>query len=143
MSAQTKTRERRQYRRISDAIALQICQHNETANEPEFGADVLPAHPTHVVSLSPNGLKCFHDQPFSNGDILRLRIRLFPEGQIISTRARVILAGKEDKPNKSDRFFAGLDFVDPTEEQKAQLLEHIDRVARQSFGGAVKLVNRS
>ncbi len=142
MSAQTKPRERRQYRRISDAIALQICQADETANESDFDADDLPEHPTHVVSLSPNGLKCFHDQPFGNGEIMHLRIRLFPDGQVFSTRARVVLAGKEDKPNKSDRFFAGLDFVGLTEEQKAQLLEHIDRVARQSFGGAIKLVNR-
>lgn len=141
MSAQRKSEERRQYRRISDAIALQIHQPDETANPPEFGDD-LPEHPTHVVSLSPNGLKCYYDRPFSNDDMLHLRIRLFPGGQVLSTRARVVMAGKEDKPNKTNRFFAGLAFVGLADEQKTQLLEHIERVARESFGGAVKLVNR-
>ncbi len=142
MSALPISDERRKYRRISDAIALQIHQPDEAANEREFDAVGLPEHPTHVVSLSPNGFKCYHDEVFSDGEILQLSIRLFPSGQRIDTKARVVNSGEDDKPNKNNRFFAGLSFIKLSGEHKKLLLEHIDGVARESFGGAVKLVNR-
>lgn len=142
MSAQPKSEERRKYRRISDAIALQIRLSDEAANEQQFDAAELPDHPTHVVSLSPNGLRCYHDEMFNDGDKLQLSIRLFPSGERIDTEARVINSGEDDKPNKNNRFFAGLSFVNLSGERKVQLLEHIDSIARETFGGAVKLVNR-
>ena len=142
MSAQPKSEERRKYRRISDAIALQIRLSDEAANEQEFDAADLPDHPTHVVSLSPNGLRCYHDENFNDGEMLQLSIRLFPSGERMETQARVVNSGEDNKPNKNNRFFAGLSFVKMSAENKKQLLEHIDGVARESFGGAVKLVNR-
>jgi len=102
MSALEKSKERRQFRRISDAIALTIRPVDEAANEQDYEGSDLPDYPTHVVSLSPNGLKCYHSESF-----------------------------------------AGLSFVSLSKEVREQLLAHIDRVARESFGGSVKLVNRS
>ncbi len=142
MSALPKSDERRAYRRVSDAIAMQIHLPDEAANERQFDVVELPDHPTHVVSLSPNGLKCYHDEAFSDGDVLQVSIRLFPSGLRIDTEARVVNSGEDDKPNKNNRFFAGLAFVKMPKECKAQLLEHIQCVAKESFGGAVKLVNR-
>lgn len=142
MSALKKTEERREYRRISDAIALQISPVDEAANEQHYDAPALPDHPTHVVSLSPNGLKCYYNDSFTDGDVMQLSMRLFPGGDRIDTLARVVNSGEEDNARKVDRFFAGLAFIDLPEAVSAVLLEHIDRVARQSFGGAVKLVNR-
>lgn len=143
MSAQPKSDERRKYRRVSDAIALQIRQSDEAANEQDYDAADLPHHPTHVVSLSPNGLKCYHDEQFNDGETLKLSMRLFPGGERLDTEARVINSGEEsNKPNKNNRFFAGLSFVNLTGERKQRLLDHMDRVARESFGSSVKLVNK-
>ena len=143
MSAQLKADERREFRRISDAIALQIQVKDEAANEQSFDPTDLPDHPTHVVSLSPNGLKCYHSEAFSDGDVLQLSFKLFPDGYQIDTRARVVNSGEEENSRKNDRFFAGLSFIKLDGVVREKLLEHIDRVARESFGGAVKLVNRA
>lgn len=143
MSALKSTEERREFRRISDAIALQIMPVDEAANDSDFEGADLPDHPTHVVSLSPNGLKCYHNALFTDGDILQLSIKLFPSGVRIDTQARVVNSGEDENSRKNDRFFAGLSFMNLTPNGSKQLLEHIELVARESFGGAVKLVNRS
>jgi len=143
MSALEKSEERRQFRRISDAIALTIRIVDEAANEQDYEGSELPDYPTHVVSLSPNGLKCYHSEAFSNGDKLQLSIKLFPSGSQIDTEAVVVNSGEDEAKRQNDRFFAGLSFVDLNEQDCERLLNHIDGVARQSFGGAIKLVNRS
>ena len=68
---------------------------------------------------------------------------MFPGGVRIDTEAVVINSGEDEAKRQNDRFFAGLSFVDLSDENSELLLNHIDRVARESFGGAVKLVNRS
>lgn len=133
--------ERRSYRRISDAIGLRVDIIDAAANESEIDPIELPDYPTHVVSLSPNGLKCYHTDPFNDGDRVRLTMRLFPEQTVIELEAEVISAGEDRTRSKTDRFFAGLAFKEVSDENQQILLEHIDLVARQSFGGAVKLVN--
>ncbi len=143
MSALEKSNERRQFRRISDAIALAIHAADEAANEQDYEGAELPDYPTHVVSLSPNGLKCYHSEVFNDGDKLQLSIKLFPSGVRIDTQAIVVNSGEDEGKQQNNRFFAGLSFVGLSEENSDQLLDHIDRVARESFGGAVKLVNRS
>ena len=143
MSALEKSEERRQFRRISDAIALTIHVVDEAANEQDYEGSELPDYPTHVVSLSPNGLKCYHSESFNDGDKLQLSIKLFPSGDRIDTLAVVVNSGEDEAKRKNDRFFAGLSFVNLGKEVREQLLGHIDRVARESFGGSVKLVNRS
>jgi len=143
MSALEKNKERRKFRRISDAIALTISEVDEAANEQDYEGTDLPDYPTHVVSLSPNGLKCYHDQAFGDGDKLQLSIKLFPGGERINTEAVVVNSGEDEAKRQNNRFFAGLSFVNLSKEDRAQLLSHIDRVARESFGGAVKLINRA
>jgi len=123
-NALEKKDERRKYRRVSDAIALHLQHVDEAANAEQFDVPELADYPTHVVSLSPNGLKCFHREPFNDGDVLQLSFKLFPSKQQID-----------------DRYFAGLSFEKLDGEQRELLLEHIDQVARSSFGGSVKLVN--
>lgn len=140
-NALEKKNERRKYRRVSDAIALQMQIVDEAANEQSFDATELADYPTHVVSLSPNGLKCFHSAPFEKGDVLQLSFRLFPSQQKIDTRAVVVNSGEDTNSTKNDRFFAGLSFVKLDSELRETLLEHIDQVARSSFGGSVKLIN--
>ncbi|MEM7259934.1 MAG: PilZ domain-containing protein [Pseudomonadota bacterium] len=140
-NAQQKSEERRSYRRISDAIGLRVDIMDAAANESEIEPVELPDYPTHVVSLSPNGLKCYHTDPFNDGDQVRLTMRLFPEQTVIEMVAEVVSAGEDRTRSKTDRFFAGLAFREVSKENHDILLEHIDLVARQSFGGAVKLVN--
>jgi hypothetical protein len=139
-NALLKTEERRSYRRVSDAIALRI-DVIDAANQTEFEPVELPDYPTHVVSLSPNGLKCYHTDPFNDGERVVLSIRLFPEQTAFEVEAEVVNSGEDRTRSKNDRFFAGLAFSNPTDEVRELLLEHIDLVARQSFGGAVKLIN--
>ncbi len=143
MSAQEKSVERRKFRRISDAIALSIQPVDEAANEQDYEGSDLPDYPTHVVSLSPNGLKCYHHEAFNDGEKLQLSIKLFPGGVRIDTEAVVVNCGEDEGKRQNDRFFAGLSFRGLSEENSEQLLSHIDRVARESFGGAIKLVYRS
>ena len=140
MSALKKTAERRKYRRVSDAVALQITSFDEAASEQNSEACELPQSPTHVVSLSPTGLKCYYHEPFNTGDILQLSIRLFPSGERFDAQAKVVNSGK-DESSRNNRYFAGLSFKGLSQEQRSQMLEHLDGIARQSFGGAVKLVN--
>ncbi len=140
-NAVEKSEERRGYRRVSDAIALQIQIVDEAANEEAYDAPELPDYPTHVVSLSPNGLKCYHSEPFNEDEVLQLSMVFFPSKLRIDTTARVVNSGEDGHAQKSDRFFAGLSFIDLEDDKSEQLLEHIAQVARQSFGGAVKLVN--
>ncbi len=135
-----KEEERRSFRRISDAIALRI-DAIASANESAFEPAELPDYPTHVVSLSPNGLKCYHTEPFNNGDRVILSIRLFPEQTVLQIEAEVANAGEDRTRSKNDRFFAGLSFRNFSEENKTIMLDHIALVAKQSFGGTVKLVN--
>lgn len=139
-NALLKAEERRSYRRVSDAIALRI-DVIDAADQTEIEPDDLPDYPTHVVSLSPNGLKCYHTDPFNDGERVMLSIRLFPEKSSFQVEAEVVNSGEDRTRSKNDRFFAGLAFVNPADEVRELLLEHIDLVARQSFGGAVKLVN--
>ena len=56
--------------------------------------------------------------------------------------ADVVNSGEDGTRSKDDRFFAGLAFRNLSQESRDLILEHIDVVARQSFGGAVKLVNK-
>lgn len=140
-NALEKNDERRKYRRVSDAIALQLQLADEAANAEQYDVPELADYPTHVVSLSPNGLKCFHSAPFNDGDVLQLSFRLFPSKQQIDVRAVVINSGEDTNSAKNDRYFAGLSFEKLDGEQRELLLEHIDQVARSSFGGSVKLVN--
>jgi len=138
-SLSTKS-ERRRFRRVSDAIALKISSADQAANDESIDGADLPDFPTHVVSLSSSGLKCYHEEPFNDGDIVRLSIALFPEKTRLELKARVVNSGEEQARSKDNRFFAGLAFEGITDEQQGTILEHIDRVARQSFGGSVKLV---
>lgn len=140
-NALKKDQERRKFRRVSDAIALQIELIDEAANEQDYTSVELSDYPTHVVSLSPNGLKCYHSEPFNDGDTLQLSMRLFPSQHRIDTMAKVVNSGEDVNGGKTDRFFAGVAFKNLDEDDIAKLLEHIDQVARQSFGGAVKLIN--
>lgn len=140
-NAVEKNDERRAYRRVSDAVALYIEVVDEAANAQSYDVPDLPDYPTHVVSLSPNGLKCFHSEPFNDGDKLYLSMRFFPGDLRIDTLATVVNSGEDVNAQKTDRFFAGLSLDNLTDEDRENLLQHIDAVARQSFGGAVKLVN--
>ena len=96
MSALEKSKERRQFRRISDAIALTIRVIDEAANDQDYEAFELPDFPTHVVSLSPNGLKCYHSEAFNDVDKLQLSIKLFPGGDRIETEAVVVNSGEDE-----------------------------------------------
>jgi len=136
--------ERRNYRRISDAVALHVeIVDQDVANDASIELPELPEHPTHVVSLSPTGLKCYHDQPFSDGEIVRLSVMLFPDKIRFDVEARVVNSGEDRRSGKDDRFFAGMAFSNMTDEVRDVVLEHIDKVARQSFGGSVKLIYKS
>lgn len=139
-NALLKTEERRGYRRISDAIGLRV-DALDAANENDIEPTDMPDYPTHVVSLSPNGLKCYHVEPFNDGDQLRLTMRLFPEQTVIEVDVTVVNAGEDRTRSKNDRFFAGMSFDNMSDETRQILLDHIDLVARQSFGGSVKLIN--
>ena len=143
-NAVEKSEERRSYRRISDAVALQIDvqEGSEAANQPNIDRIELPDYPTHVVSLSPNGLKCYHTVPFNEGDKVLLTIKFFPGMQCLDIMAEVVNSGEDGTRGKDDRFFAGLAFRKLGKENREIILDHIDGVARQSFGGAVKLVNK-
>ena len=143
-NAVEKSEERRSYRRISDAVALQIDvqEDGEAANQPSIDRIELPDYPTHVVSLSPNGLKCYHTEPFSEGDKVSLTIKLFPGQQCLDIMAEVVNSGEDGTRAKDDRFFAGLAFRKLSKDNREIILDHIEGVARQSFGGAVKLVNK-
>ena len=46
MSALEKNKERRKFRRISDAIALTISEVDEAANEQDYEGTDLPDYPT-------------------------------------------------------------------------------------------------
>lgn len=133
--------ERREYRRVSDAVALHIeAIDGEAANDSDIREIEVPDYPTHVVSLSPNGLKCFHHEAFTDGDMLSLSLRLFPDGNIVTVRGRVVNSGEDRQKGDKDRFFAGIAFKGLSDEQRETILEHIDGVAKKSFGGAVKLI---
>jgi hypothetical protein len=133
--------ERREYRRVSDAVALHIEPvDGEAANDASMHQIELPDHPTHVVSLSPNGLKCFHHEAFNDGDMLSITLKLFPSESTMVMRARVVNSGEDKQKGTQDRFFAGLAFKGLQDDQKAQILEHIESVALKSFGGSVKLI---
>lgn len=136
--------ERRDYRRISDAVALRIeIVDQDAANDASIELPELPSHPTHVVSLSPTGLKCYHDEPFNEGDIVRLSIVLFPDQTRVDIQAQIVNSGEDRHSGKSDRFFAGMAFTKMRDEDRELVLEHIDSVARRSFGGSVKLIYKS
>lgn len=143
-NALRKNEERRSYRRVSDAVALAVVRLEEHGGDEQSHpvTDELPNHPTHVISLSPNGLKCYHPEPYDEGDKVLLGIKLFPEETTLEIEATVVNAGEESDPGKKDRFYAGMAFSSATDEQRQILLDHLDRVARNSFGGAVKLVNK-
>ena len=140
MGALLKTEERRNYRRISDAIGLRI-DVIDAANQSDVEQVELPDYPTHVVSLSPSGLKCYHTDSFNEGDRVVLTIRLFPEQSVYEIEGLVANSGEDRTRSKNDRFFAGIAFTNMQDEVATALLDHIDLVARQSFGGAVKLIN--
>jgi len=136
-----KNAERREYRRVSDAVALHIERiDGEAANDADVRPVELPDHPTHVVSLSPNGLKCFHHEAFTDGDLLSLTLKLFPAEITICVRGRVVNSGEDGQKGGKDRFFAGIAFKALNSQQQDVILDHIDGVAKKSFGGAVKLI---
>jgi len=110
----------------------------ESAQKVDFD---LPDYPTHVVSLSPNGVKFFHDESFELGDTLSVGIVIFPSKDRIDVRGKVVNVGEEMDKSKQNRFFAGLSFEDLSEDDEKILLDHISQVAKQSFGGTVKLIN--
>lgn len=133
--------ERREYRRVSDAVALHIeVIDGEAANDADMRQVELPGHPTHVINLSPSGLKCFHHEAFNDGDIVSISMRLFPSNTVVCLRGRVANSGEERQKGEKDRFFAGIAFTGVKKDQQEIILEHIEGVAKKSFGGAVKLI---
>ena len=140
-NALNRNTERREYRRVSDAIALNIeVVDGEAANDSDIRQVELPDHPTHVISLSPNGFKCFHHEAFAVGDMVTLTLKLFPSGNTLVVGGRIVNSGEDSQKGEKDRFFAGIAFRSLSDEQREVILDHIDGVARQSFGGAVKLI---
>lgn len=143
-NALNRNAERREYRRVSDAIALNIeVIDGEAANDSDIRRVELPDHPTHVISLSPNGFKCFHHEAFSVGDHVTLTLKLFPAGNTLAVGGRVVNTGEDSQKGERDRFFAGIAFRNLSDEQREVILDHIDAVARKSFGGAVKLIYKT
>jgi len=135
-NALRKTEERRQFRRVSDAVALAVSL--ESAQKVDFD---LPDYPTHVVSLSPSGIKYFHDEAFELGDTVSIGFVIFPSMDRIDVRAKVVNVGEEMDKSKQNRFFAGMAFEDLSADDEKILLDHISQIAKQSFGGTVKLIN--
>ncbi|OED39743.1 hypothetical protein AB833_14090 [Chromatiales bacterium (ex Bugula neritina AB1)] len=143
-SAQIDMTEKRSYRRISDAVALYIeIVDPAVANSARFELPELPDHPTHVVNLSPSGLKCYHSEPFNDQDSVALSMMLFPEQTRLELQATVVNYGELPSGGQKDRFFAGLAFKNLSDESRDILLQHIDSIVRRSFGGAVKLVYKA
>jgi len=59
---------------------------------------------------------------------------------VVTVRGRVVNSGEDRQKGDKDRFFAGIAFKGLSDEQRETILEHIDGVAKKSFGGAVKLI---
>ncbi len=133
-----KQQEKRSFRRVSDAIALEVCP--EQDDRAVNMAERLPIHPTHVVSLSGSGMRFYHSEPYEVGERLQTAVRLFPSGQCLEVVAEVVNAGESPGATKTLRYFTGIAFRDMSEEDQKRLVAHLDGVAAKAFSGVVKLV---
>jgi len=138
--ANSLAKERREFRRICDAVALDVERVDDPENPPVSDISV-PCHPTHVVSLSPNGMRFFYPQAFAAGETVRIGLGLFPGDTKLLIDAEVMNSGERTEAPKTQRFFVGLAFRNLGDDERQLLIRHIEAVAQQSFGGAVKIVN--
>lgn len=132
--------EQRAYRRVSDAIALVIVRCDEVTDDCDAFAEA-PVHPTHVVSLSPNGMRFYHHEPYAAGEELNLSIRLFPGGDALQVKGEVMNSGEKPAATRTLRYFTGIAFRDVSDDAHGTLTRHLEAVASKAFSGAVKLIN--
>jgi len=112
--------------RAQDAVGLQI-------HKPDVGPfdiDSPPMAPTHIVSLSCDGVHFAHQALLHPDEPIGLRLTLFPSGRLIVTTAVIVSAndarnlgsqpGSQDSPNYRAAF------IDITDADKRVLENHVE-----------------
>ena len=124
--------ERRQYPRVSDAVALSF---SEGCTTQQNASETVGPLPTHIVQLSCGGLRFCHDASFECDTLLMLSLHLPTANKTIHLESRVIASGEEktgntlpcDKPCFVQVVFENID------NNNHQLLKHhVDHVIEKT-----------
>lgn len=86
-----------------------------------------PAHPSHAVNLSGNGIRFRHQRAIARGTRVALDLTLCPEGICLGLLATVVRC-EAVEPLASDataRFLVAVDFTDIQEHERELLIRHV------------------
>ena len=119
--------EKRQNKRVSDALALRV----ENA-QSAMGYAPLDEKLTHVVNFSCGGLCFLHESKLTEGEMLLLTMRLGPEQTTVSVRAQVITSDEESRHSGNKKFSSRVKFVDVNKAADVLLLEHLNYVLEKT-----------
>jgi len=122
--------DRRQYPRVSDAIALRLDNPEAAAYSP------LDPVPTHVVKMSCSGLRFLHDSAFESDSQICLSVHLTSSDKTIQINSRVVSSGEEKTignatPHQKP-YYVQVEFQNLTEQSLQLLKSHIDQVIEKT-----------
>lgn len=126
-TASMKFLEKRQHKRVSDALALRV----ENA-QAAMGHAPLDEQPTHVVNFSCGGLCFLHESKLAKDELLLLTMRLGPEHTTVSVRAQVISSEDSPRASGNKKFTSRVKFVDVDKKADDLLLQHLNYVLEQT-----------
>ena len=119
--------EKRQNKRVSDALALRV-ENAQTA----MGHAPLDEKLTHVVNFSCGGLCFLHESKLPEGGLLLLTMRLGPGQKTVSVRAQVIASDEAPRHAGNKKFTSRVKFIDVDKIADGLLLEHLNYVLEKT-----------
>ena len=119
--------EKRKTRRVSDALALRV----ENANAA-IGHAPLDTTLTHVVNISPDGMRFLHETNLDSGEALLVTMCLGPNKETVSLHAIVISSLEATHHTGHKRYNARVKFTNVDKTAQSLLNSHITHVLDQT-----------
>jgi len=133
------TKERRRADRVQDAIGIQIMRLQDqpaagdgTGQQP-LGAESIDS-PTHKASLSSVGLAFAHDILMRPGELITIKIFLFPVGadkRTVTVDARVVAANDAPEIADGDKPTYRIAFESIDDEDRDFIEAHVQRLSKK------------
>jgi len=131
--------ERRRAIRVHDAVALHVERWKDqpAAGEPAVAVNPVasaspnPTSPTHKCSLSAYGTAFASDLLLQPGELLLLRLTLFPAAYTIRTNARVISANDAPEIAHGDKPTYRVEFQSLADADRDFIEEHVIDLSRK------------
>ncbi len=110
------------------AVAQYISDLEERIRELLLDGDVAPSKPTHKVSLSAGGLSFSDKNLYVPGELVSIRLTLFPTGTRIGIDAVIVKTNEDDEVLSQDRPTYRAEFVRISDGDRRVIDSHVNQL---------------